>query len=234
MNEAVLLLMTAASIGFIHTIVGPDHYLVFSAMGKANNWSLGKTLKVTALCGIGHILSSVIVGVVGIVIGAQLLTLVGVESTRGSLAGWALLSFGAVYFVWGLRRALRNKPHIHVHRHGDVVHSHEHNHHGEHVHVHEHQQKSVTPWALFVIFVLGPCEALIPLLMYPAAQQSAGLVFSVALVFGVVTLVTMLGAVGLVSLGLNKFRFKGLQRFSHAIAGGSIVACASAINFMGL
>jgi hypothetical protein len=47
---------------------------------------------------------------------------------------------------------------------------------------------NVTPWALFIIFILGPCEALIPLFMYPAAQNSNGVVIMVAIVFGLVTL----------------------------------------------
>ena len=64
MNESQILLLTAASIAFLHTILGPDHYVVFTAMGKARGWSLSKTLRVTVLCGIGHVLSSVIIGAV--------------------------------------------------------------------------------------------------------------------------------------------------------------------------
>ena len=72
MNEAQILLLTAASIAFLHTILGPDHYLVFTAMGKARSWSLNKTLRITLFCGLGHILGSVVIGVVGIILGAQL------------------------------------------------------------------------------------------------------------------------------------------------------------------
>lgn len=122
-----------------------------------------------------------------------------------------------------------------MHSHGDLVHSHEHDHRHEHAHPHlEKRGANVTPWALFVIFVLGPCEALIPLLMYPAAQQSGALVMSVALIFGAVTILTMLGAVALAMAGLSRFKFSGLERYSHAIAGASIVACGGAINFAGL
>ena len=87
---------------------------------------------------------------------------------------------------------------------------------------------------MFIIFVLGPCEALIPLLMYPAAQESGALVFSVALIFGGVTILTMLGAVTLALYGLSRVRFCRLEPYSHAIAGASIVACGTAINFAGL
>ena len=47
MNEAQLLLLTAAAIAFLHTVLGADHYVVFTAMGKAHGWRLAKTLRVT-------------------------------------------------------------------------------------------------------------------------------------------------------------------------------------------
>ena len=232
---AQVLLLAAASIAFVHTVLGPDHYLVFVSMAKARKWSLAKTLRVTSYCGVAHILSSVAIGVVGIALGAELNKLVAIEEGRGSLAGWALLAFGLVYFAWGVKQIGRGHRHTHVHRHGDIVHSHEHDHRSEHAHAHvDGATRSITPWALFIIFVLGPCEALIPLLMYPAAQQSGTLVVVVAGVFGVVTMLTMLGAVTVALLGLERFRFKGLEKYSHAIAGAAIVACGSAINFGGL
>ena len=99
MNDAQILLVTAASIAFLHTILGPDHYLVFTAMGKARSWSLGKTLRITLVCGLGHVLGSVVIGIAGILLGAQLASLVEFESVRGNLAGWALLAFGLMYFA---------------------------------------------------------------------------------------------------------------------------------------
>ncbi len=39
------------------------------AIGRARNWSLGKTLSVTALCGAGHVLGSIALGLVGIGLG---------------------------------------------------------------------------------------------------------------------------------------------------------------------
>jgi len=235
MNEAQILLLTAASIAFLHTILGPDHYVVFTAMGKARGWSLSKTLRVTMLCGFGHVLGSIIIGAVGLLLGAQLLSLTEIEGFRGNLAGWALLAFGLMYFAWGLRKAGRAHRHSHIHVHDEVVHEHEHNHHEDHLHVHDEPSRpSITPWAMFIVFVLGPCEALIPLFMYPAAQQSAGLVAAVATVFGVVTLLTMVAAVALMTLGLQKMKLPALDRWEHAIAGASVAACGGAICFIGL
>jgi len=233
MSEAQILLLTAASIAFAHTILGPDHYVVFTAMGKARRWGLAKTLRVTLFCGVGHVLSSVLIGGIGILIGAQLVSLVEIEGMRGSLAGWALLAFGLMYLAWGLKKAGRGHRHSHVHVHDDVVHDHEHDHRSDHSHVHdEHARSSITPWAMFIIFVLGPCEALIPLFMYPAARQSSSLVIAVAVVFGLVTLATMLAAVFLTTVSLR--RMPSLGRWEHAVAGASVAACGAAISFIGL
>lgn len=236
MTEAQILLLTAASIAFLHTILGPDHYVVFTAMGKARGWSLSRTLRITLYCGFGHVFSSVIIGVIGILLGTQLAALIEIETLRGNLAGWALLAFGLMYLAWGLQQAGRDRRHSHVHTHGGVVHDHEHDHHDEHTHVHDHRARhSITPWAMFIIFVFGPCEALIPLLMYPAAQQSTGLVMSVALVFGAVTLATMLALVAITSVGLDRLKLPAAgRRYAHAIAGASVALCGGAISFMSL
>ena len=235
MNEAQLLIATAAAIAFLHTVMGPDHYLVFTAMGKARQWSLAKTLRVTTICGAGHVLSSILIGAIGIVLGSKLTSLVAIETSRGNLAAYAMLAFGLMYFAWGLRKAGRDRRHSHVHAHGDVVHDHEHDHHADHAHPHTTGKgRSITPWALFIIFVLGPCEALIPLFMYPAAQQSHGLVLIVAVVFGVVTLLTMNACVAATTLGLDKLKLPMSGRYAHAVAGASIALCAVAIGFIGL
>ena len=233
MSESQVLLVTAATIAFLHTILGPDHYLVFTALGKARPWSLAKTLRITVYCGIGHVLGSLLLGGIGLLAGAQLASLVEIEGLRGNLAGWALLTFGLVYFAWGLKKAGRSHRHSHVHVHDGVVHAHEHDHRQDHAHVHA-ERSSVTPWIVFVIFVLGPCEALIPLFMYPAAQHNALLVAQVAFVFGVITLLTMLACVAVTTIGLEKLRLPTTGRYAHAAAGAAVLACGMLVSFTSL
>ena len=72
-HELTLLVIAAASIGFVHTLLGPDHYLPFIVIAKARKWSLAKTLWLTLACGIGHVGSSVLVGVIGIVLGVAVM-----------------------------------------------------------------------------------------------------------------------------------------------------------------
>ena len=231
-----ILIITAASIGFFHTLIGPDHYLPFIVMARARKWSLAKTAWVTFLCGLGHILSSVLLGIIGIALGIAVAKIVALESFRGNLAAWALIAFGLAYFFWGLKKAIRNKPHKHWHIHSEKnEHIHAHTHIEEHVHVHEQEGAiNITPWVLFTIFVFGPCEPLIPILMYPAAKSSFFGLALVTGVFGTVTIMTMLGIVVISSLGIKFIPMGRLERYSHALAGATIFLSGMAIQFLGL
>ena len=92
----------------------------------------------------------------------------------------------------------------------------------------------MTPWILFTIFVFGPCEPLIPLIMYPAARGNMWAVALVASVFALVTIGTMLTIVYASCLGLSKLPFHKLERYSHALAGLAIFLSGGAIKFLGL
>lgn len=234
MQELSVLVATAASIGVVHTLIGPDHYVPFAAMAAARRWSLGKTLAVTAACGAGHVLGSLALGVVGLGLGASLAGLVDVEAARGAVAGWLLLGLGLAYFAWGLRQAWRRRPHAHAHVHADGTrHEHGHGHGAGHVHVHDEGLRSATPWALFVVFVFGPCEALVPLLMVPAAEQRWATAAAVVGAFAAATIGTMLLVVWLLARGLARAGLAEWSRFGHATAGAAICACALAMLVLG-
>jgi nickel/cobalt exporter len=235
-SETVLLVGTAASVGFIHTLLGPDHYLPFVAMARVRAWTRRRTLAVTALCGVGHVAGSVVLGMVGIAFGFSLSRLEAFESSRGSWAAWGLILFGLLYALWGIRRAVRGHSHSHVHGHPDgTVHLHEHAHAQEHLHSHPETSGSrMTPWVLFVIFLLGPCEALIPLLMFPAATESWATLLLVTGTFGLATVATMVGLVFAAVSGIQRISFPRAQRYGHALAGITILLCGVGIRFLGL
>lgn len=230
------LLVAATSLGFFHTLFGPDHYLPFIVMGKARQWSLRRTMSITFLCGLGHVLSSVVLGTLGVVLGVAVHRLVAIESFRGEVAAWALTAFGLVYCLWGIRQAVRNQPHRHSHFHaGASEHEHAHVHQSDHLHVHiETESVNITPWILFTIFVFGPCEPLIPLLMYPAAQGSVSELALVTLAFGATTIATMMGVVLVSMRGIQMASFAWLERYMHCLAGATLFLCGMCIQFLGL
>lgn len=230
-SELVVLVGTAASLGFIHTVLGPDHYVPFIVLSKARGWTALRTSVITFICGLGHVLSSIVLGFAGIALGVAVFKLEGIESLRGDIATWFVIMFGFTYFVWGLHRAIANKPHRHVHVDGEM---HSHGDVQEHTHGRTEEKVNLTPWVLFVIFVLGPCEPLIPLIMYPAAKGSMFDVAVVALVFGGITIATMLATVLLSYYGLSKVPFRKFERYTHALAGLAILLCGGAMKFLGL
>lgn len=245
-GDLSILMATACSVGFLHTILGPDHYVPFVAMSKCNNWSFAKTLCITTLCGLGHVASSVLIGAIGLLIGAALFRVKAFEAFRGEGAAWLLIGFGLAYFVWAVIRAIRDVPHTHTHAHADgTVHSHLHRHDLEHRHVHDRnvlescdaaettgrRPRMMTPWILFLIFAFGPCEVLIPLLMYPAAEANTGAIFLVVAAFTIATVGTMVMAVTLLGYGLSFVRMPDLHRYGHAMAGLAVMICGALIKF---
>ncbi len=226
--------ITAAAIGFFHTLFGPDHYLPFIVMSRARKWSLSKTAIVTVLCGLGHVMSSVLLGLVGVAVGIGVSEIEAFEGFRGNVAAWLLIGFGLAYCVWGLWRIFKGKKHTHSHLHDGAHHTHEHSHRHEHAHLHEDKQRTLTPWILFTIFVLGPCEPLIPILMYPAAKQSIFGMLLVTAIFAATTIATMLAVVMISAWGVSFAKLGRVERYTHALAGAAICLSGLAIQFLGL
>ena len=82
--------------------------------------------------------------------------------------------------------------------------------------------------------MLGPCEPLIPLLMYPAARESVVGVVVVTAVFGLVTVMTMTLMVAIALMGLKTLQLGKLEPYGHAMAGSTILACGLGIALLGL
>jgi len=268
---------SALTIGLIHTISGPDHYLPLIVFSRARKWNAAQTAAWTALCAIGHVLGSVAVGMVGVFLGWELSKQNWQMDIRGTLSGWALLIFGFVYLLWGIRKAIRGTPHKHfevteageihayqhththayLHDHDDEqyhrgtynsqtrqyhpppTHAHDHAHPHEHEHTHAsapaRPRRAVTPWILFVIFVMAPLEPLMPFLFVSGARQSWPAVLAVVLTFILAKMLVMESMVllGYFGLGLARFKTQKLERFSSLIAGAVVTFCGVGVVFLG-
>lgn len=179
--------LTAAGLGAMHALLGPDHYVPFAAMARAGKWSRTRTVVITLLSGLAHVVSSVLLAAVGIMFGVAAKRLHFIESFRGHVAAWAFIGFGLLYFLRGVRHVLRNRAHVHQHvLHGDILHPHSSS------SVAQRPSANFTSWMLFAIFVFGPCEPMIPLLLASALAFSPGGVVLIASAFAFSTLLTML------------------------------------------
>ena len=86
---------------------------------------------------------------------------------------------------------------------------------------------------MFIIFFLGPCEPMIPLLYFPAAQNSVtGMLLMIA-VYTIITLATMILMVVLGFYGLSVFRVNNMEKYMHPLSGLTIFICGAGMVFMG-
>jgi len=229
--ELEVLLLAAVTVACLHTVTGPDHYLPFIGLFESRGWGWGRTIFWTLVCGCGHVWSSVLLGLGGAAIGWSLSKVKWLENVRGGVAGWAMLGFGLVYGAWGLVRARQSRRHKHfdVYEDGSVyVYAHRD---GELVRPKD--RHAVTPWVLFLVFVLGPCEPMIPLLYFPAAKASwVGMVLLIG-VYTFFTLAAMAGMVAAGYYGLSFLRTEKLEKYVHALGGLTLFLCGAGMVFMG-
>lgn len=244
-HELQVLCLAAVTIALVHTVCGPDHYVPFVAMARVGRWTMRRSILVTLACGVAHVGSSVLLGCAGILLGTAMARLEMFEAVRGNVAGWLLIGFGLIYTIWALVRTYRRRPHAHLHVRPDgSVYCHHHgpsdSEQGQHVHAKSagspaelpaSASSQMTAWALFTIFIFGPCEPLIPLLMYPAARSSYWGAALVASLFAVVTMATMVGLVVVLARGMELMRLGWLERHHHVMAGIVVTICGVAVNF---
>ncbi|WP_200977434.1 hypothetical protein [Echinicola sp. 20G] len=230
-TELSILLGTAISISILHTVSGPDHYIPFIAIGKSKGWKLPKILLWTVICGIAHVLASVLLALLGAGLGFSLGKIDVLNELRGGLASWVLFGFGLLYFLYGIYGVYRDKRHKHFDVYDDgSVYVYEHDHRNM---VYPTNRRKVTPWILFIIFLLGPCESLFPLLTYPAVQQSTFNFVALISVFLIFTVLTMVLIVVLIYSGYQFVKTSWLEKHMAPIAGASIAICGAGMIFLG-
>lgn len=229
--ELEVLMIAAITISFLHTVAGPDHYIPFIALSKSRGWKFSKTLMWTVICGCGHVWSSVLLGLGGAALGWSISKIKWLENVRGGLAGWTLLGFGLVYSIWGIFKARQDRRHKHFDVNDDgSVYVFEHNHNKA---VASNERHRVTPWVMFIIFLLGPCEPMIPLLYFPAAKNSLYGMILLIVVYTVFTLATMILMVTMGYYGFSFFKTNKLEKYMHVIGGFTILICGAGMVLIG-
>ncbi|MFI5178204.1 MAG: hypothetical protein ACHQO8_06565 [Vicinamibacterales bacterium] len=209
------LVVAAASLGSVHTLA-PDHWMPFAALARAERWSASRTAGITALCGLGHVTVSVLLGLVSVFLGLELLQSVG--RSLESIAGFLLIAFGVAYGLWGLHRAVQARWHAHGPGH---VHWH-----GAHTHPHVHAP-TMTPWMLFLVFCADPCVAVIPL-MFAAAPLGWRSTLAVVSSYELATIGTMVALVLPARAVATAVRGRWADRYGDVLAGG-VIACVGLV-----
>jgi ABC-type nickel/cobalt efflux system permease component RcnA len=208
-------------VGAVHALA-PDHWVPFAALARAERWSARRTALVTAACGLGHVTVSVILGLLGLTFGLELLQAFG--NRLESASGLLLIGFGLAYGVWGLRRTLSDRRHVHHHHH----------HHASPHDAHEHgEPRRLTAWTLFLLFSADPCVAVIPLIFATAPTGWRGTLAVVA-AYEIATIATMVLLVLPARAAADVARGAWIDRWSDALAGGVVAGVGLAVMALGI
>lgn len=243
MTDGLFLTLAAAAVtvGSLHALA-PDHWVPFAALARAQRWSTGRTVAMTAVCGFGHVTVSVLLGLLGLLFGVRLLEAFG--ERMEALAGLLLIGFGLAYGLWGLRRAARAElgRHVHLHPHEGLhptPHAHPHLHDAPHAHEAEGSKRPdeptssrLTAWSLFLIFSADPCVAVVPLL-FAAAPLGVARTLTIVVLYEIATIGTMVLLVVPASAAARAIRAEWLNRYGDAAAGAIIVVVGVAVAVLG-
>ncbi|HEU4521520.1 MAG TPA: hypothetical protein VFT12_05930 [Thermoanaerobaculia bacterium] len=201
------LLFAAITVGSLHALA-PDHWVPFSVLGRARGWSPGRTIRLTLICGVGHVTVSAAFGIAALILGQQAVTALG--STLQSNAALLLIGFGIAYMVWGLWRSFSEKL--------------------AHTHPHDHK---LTEWSLFLFFCADPCVALIPMII-AASTRGWGAVAAVIIIYEIAMFAMMVTLVMTSYAGAKAIRLRWLDRYGDAMAGAIIVVLGAVVTMLGV
>lgn len=224
MQDTVLTTVAATgfTVAFFHAAI-PTHWLPFVLVARARSWSRTKTLAVTSLAGMGHVVLTSLLGLVIAYFGFELDEHFG--EIFPYLSGGLLLAFG-LFYLW---RQMTGRGIVHHHPPGSSHHA------GEgcgHEHGHSHWDEEMAgtkltskhsgEWAaisgLFVMLTLSPCEGFLP--VYLSGVQFGWKGFWVlSAILAVATLAGMTLFTFLALIGFEKFRVKAFEKYEAGLLG---------------
>ena len=170
---------------------------------------------------------------VGVWRGSHRLVVIKSKMAGGSTwqrCGRCMLLFGLCYGLWGLYRVKKNKTHKHFDMYEDgTLYVYEHKH-GQMVQPADRHK--VTAWVMFIVFLLGPCEPMIPLLYFPAAKNLWAGMMILIIIYTICTLATMVLMVVLGYYGFSFLKTEKLERYMHPLGGLTVFICGVGMVFM--
>ena len=184
-------------VAFFHAAT-PTHWLPFVLVGRAQGWTRGRTLAVTAIAGLGHSLFTAVLGLAVMGVGLMIEPQLGRQFPR--LVGAGLVLFGLIYIIRHSRR-----PH----------------HHGGEAPVRRYRSDAAAVGGLIALLTFTPSEAVLPVYLTSVGQGWAGYaVLSLSLT--VATTVGMLLFTGLFMAGADRLRLDRLERYELLLVGATL------------
>jgi ABC-type nickel/cobalt efflux system permease component RcnA len=106
--EPLILVAAVAGVGVLHTIV-PDHWVPLSLIARQRGWSRAETALASFQAGVGHVLSTLAIGIVVWIAGVAFATRFG--NLVDTVTSAALVAFGGWIAIASLREMRRAASH---------------------------------------------------------------------------------------------------------------------------
>lgn len=226
------LILAGLTVSFLHAIL-PTHWLPFVLAGRAQRWTLGRTLWIAVLAGGGHVLMTTLLGVIIVWAGVTLSSYIEIWSVP--ITAGILALFGAYYIVSHLRGGTHHHHHHHISAleteqdHDDCEHE-SHSHHSGHGEVPKRtfSPDTVAVTSLIALLAFSPCEGFLPI--YLSAMPYGWTAFAVlAGVLAVGTLTGMILFTGLTYAGVRRLKLTWLEHYEDLLLGSVLIILAAAV-----
>ena len=102
----------------IHALI-PNHWLPLVAIGRAEGWRRAETLSVTAITGLAHVTSTILIGILAGLLGYQLST--RYASVSSVVAPAVLIGLGVIYLLLDFVRRRHQHDHFRTRGRGGKV-----------------------------------------------------------------------------------------------------------------
>jgi nickel/cobalt exporter len=192
----VALVTGSLLLSLLHAII-PNHWLPVLAIGRKENWSLTEILKVTTICGLCHVVSTLFIGWSLALFGWELSQ--KFRSITSLLAPVVLIGIGLVF----------------IYRH----YKHKHFHLADQPHKNSKVQMIV---GLSLAMFFSPCLE-IEAYFLAAGTESIGWVFILSAIYFFVTLLGMVFWISVAYHSSNKFNWHRLEHNTGIITGVTLI-----------
>ncbi len=196
------ILIGAFVVSTIHALM-PDHWIPLVLISKAEGWSQGETLWISALVTLPHMISTILLGMAVGLIGLQLST--AYELIMERLTPTAFILIGGYYIL----RGLRGKGH---HHHGD---------HEVYEGLKNKSKKAIISFLATTLF-FSPCVPIGSYFLVASPAGATGLI-AVSAIYLAVTLIVMMAMIYLGRKGVDRVRWNFLEHNENLITGAILV-----------
>jgi nickel/cobalt transporter (NicO) family protein len=226
------LFAAAAGVGFGHAVL-PDHWVPLAVLGRARRYPLAKIARLSGLAGVAHVLLSIVLGALIIVVGLQFRS--SVASAQDAVIGGLLIATGLGFGVLQATGHGHHHDHDHSDGHGDGdgdghghPRGHAHEHHAPapaHRHADPDASRGVRRLAAIMVpfgAAASPDLTILPVFLAATTAGVATAVGSV-LIFGAVTIGTIVGLTLGAAAGGYQVKGEWLDRWGNAVTAGVLV-----------